>query len=126
MTFSNYTEHTDPLFSKLQILKLEDNFKLKIAQIAYRSLNSPHTNQLYHAPITTLSNVHSYNTRAQSSRNLYVPYSRTRLGQTSLQYKIPYIWNQIPEDIRNLPFANTFKFKYRQYLINQYSKNQLE
>ena len=126
MTFSHYQAHSTPLFSKLKILKLDDTIQLKVAITAYNYLNSPFQENIYNifstSMPTPLNLIHSHNTRSLSKNNLYHPFARTRLGQSSLEYQIPIIWNQIATDIRNSQTSKIFKQKYKKHLLDSYDQ----
>ena len=36
----------------------------------------------------------------------------------------PNIWNTIPDDIKNCPSRNSFKIKYKKFLLSFYANNQ--
>ena len=65
---------------------------------------------------------HEYNTRQRE--NLLPPHARLTLTQNSMSVVGPNIWNSIPEDIRNSPSRNSFKFNYKKFLLSFYSDNQ--
>ena len=126
MTHSFYLEHTNPIFHRLSILKLNDITKLKVGITAFKLINKKNplnyqNNYLSNlVKLTATNEVHTYRTRSQSNNNFYIPFARTNLGKSALQHQIPLIWNLIPSDIRNSPNISIFKSKYKHYLINQY------
>ena len=64
---------------------------------------------------------HSYHTRG---RDELLPHSaRLTLTQNSISVAGPNIWNTIPEEIRNSPSRNSFKFNYKKYLLSFYANN---
>ena len=71
ITFSGPIAHTSPLFMDLQILKLEDIYRLYISFFAYECVNNI-------APIhfrdyfTQISEFLQYNTRSASSGDLFL------------------------------------------------------
>ena len=62
--------------------------------------------------LTKTSEVHSYNTRSTAYNSFYVPKARINLTKESLIYSGPKIWNNIPPEIRSLPFL-PFKKKFK-------------
>ena len=40
--------------------------------------------------------------------------------QQSIHYRIPCIWNSIPDEIKNSSSAVRFKIKYKRFLTNNY------
>ena len=69
--------------------------------------------------LSTVSSIHSHNTRLNNPFNYYIPSINTNLGKTSLTYCGPKIWNSIPLDIRSLP-PHQFKILYKNHLIQTY------
>ena len=55
---------SDPLFFKLEILKIQDLFKLKISKFIYKSLNKDNPINFHNWFILT-SQIHNYNTRSK-------------------------------------------------------------
>ena len=118
MTFSRFNSHSNPLFHKLNLLKFEDIFKFRVAMLTYDTIKN-NTNK-FNTNILQLDSIHNHNTRSKSNNNCYIPQVRTRLGASSLNYKSPIIWNQVPIEIKNCLSLNIFKSNYRTYLMNKY------
>ena len=64
---------------------------------------------------------HDYLTRGHN--DLLPNYARLRLTQNSLSVVGPNFWSTIPEEIRNSPSRNSFKFNYKKFLLSRYSTN---
>ena len=106
---TSYLAHTNPLFKQYNLLKFQDISKLKLAIHAYR--NRENVEQFY-------SRSTSYNTRFNS---LLLPsFQRLTTTQQSIHYRIPCIWNSIPDEIKNSSSAVRFKIKYKRFLTNSY------
>ena len=75
---------SDPLFYKLEILKIQDIFKVKIGKFIYRCLNKNITTNFHNWFILTIQ-IHNHNTRSKfmnsgqliNSINLFIPTART-------------------------------------------------
>ena len=65
------------------------------------------------------SNIHSHFTR--QSKNLHNIFSRTRCRQHSFQILSLKIWNTLPREIVNLPFAR-FRNKIKAYYFEYFLK----
>jgi len=65
ITFNNKRAHTKPLFWKLQVLKLNDIFKLEIGKIMHKinAKTSYHNSKLF----VPIDQIHSHNTRKQQN-----------------------------------------------------------
>ena len=113
----SYSEPTHPLFSSQKMLKLEDVYKLKICTL----MHSFFKNQLYcDVLMKNLSECHTYLTRLSKSQNCFVPSVRTNLGKYSFQYIGPKLWQNVPFEFKNCS-TESFKSKYKKYLIDLYS-----
>ena len=79
--FTDYRESAIPLFSKANILPVNFLFLECISNLMYDVVNQnapPSLCKLF----TSISNIHSYNTRSSRCQNLYTQYSRTTLQKT--------------------------------------------
>ena len=119
---------TDPLFYKMDILKVNDIFKLQVAKfiIDCLQLTSP---IIFHNWFTLNYTVHNHNTRstffdidnALNSNNLFIYNTRTtHYGFKLLKVSGPKIWNLIPNQMRKCQSWNSFKRYFIKYLIAQY------
>ena len=77
---------SDPLFLKLQILKIRDIFELKISKFIYRCFISKDTPVNFHHWFIPTTQVHHHNTGTKSkiigdniinTNNLFIPITRT-------------------------------------------------
>ena len=109
----NYRAPSSPLFLQLQMLNIEQIYKLRIGILMHKTqsgtINIP-------CRLTKTSEVHSYNTRSTAYNNFYIPEARINLTKESLIYSGPKIWNNIPPEIRSLPFL-PFKKKFKSHLL---------
>ena len=96
-----YFAHTNPIFSRLKILKFKD---------VYRCIDR----------FSNRRSLHDYETR---SGDLYDSvFQRLTLTQRqSLEYQGPKNWNSIPIYIKVAPSLNIFKNRYKEYLISLYN-----
>ena len=85
-------DHTEILFKELGFLKFDDINKCMIGRFMHRWYNRK-LPEMFNEYSEYISNVHNYVTR--QSIHLYVPYMRTNLGQSSISYRGPKIWNTI-------------------------------
>ena len=111
--FANKRESLTPYFRLLEILKLENIFKLKIGalvhKIQYRKKDIPLA--LYDLAQPD-SAVHNYRTRYATNQNLYRPFSRTNYGLARFSVVASQTWEAIPIKIKCLPF-DSFKKEYK-------------
>jgi hypothetical protein len=116
MTNSDIRAPSTPLFFQLHLLKLEDVSKLKIA-IEIRRLME--INQLHKFNFQYGQSIHTHTTRSSTKGNFVIPKVNTDIGKSTLKFKGAIIWNNLPEEIRNIS-PTLIKYKYKQILINKY------
>ena len=108
ITNSPFLEHTNPLFYRLKILKLEDIYTYFAGIYMHKSLK-----------MGKYKTQHSLNTR---NRNLAQPvFQYFTRGQQSISFMGPTTWNILPEDIRGIDSPSLFKSRLKRFLINQYA-----
>ena len=114
---SHYRAHTKPLFYQLKILNIFDICNYHIAVFMYLCHNEllPCAIQNY---FKLNSSIHKYATRNAS--NYHLPKIRTSVMKRSILFDGPKLWNSIPVTIRNCRSLQTFKQKYKMYLIESY------
>ena len=108
---ASFLEHTDPLFFSNGILKVQDIHKLNVGLYMYEN----NTSVQFIRP-------HDYSTRGHD--DLRPQSARLTLTQNSISVVGPNIWNSIPEEIRNSPSRNSFKFSYKKFLLSFYCNEQ--
>ena len=113
MTKSDYDAPSAPLFSKLQILPLEQIYNLNLSIIIHKF----HNNRL---PTPTnlipIHHFHHYNTRLSNNQNYFQNFNRINLGQQTYISKGLKFWQSIPTDFKNLPI-HLFKKKVKSHLL---------
>ena len=92
-----YNAHTEPIFKKLNLLKLSDLLKLQEFKFCYKLRNDI-------LPSYFIDGLFKYNSEVQrrvtrSSNLLYVPKVRCEMTKGSVQYFIPLAFNKCPSDI---------------------------
>ena len=117
----------NPLFQKLEILKVHDLFKINLAKFVYNSLNKLNPIN-FHSWFKLTSHIHNHNTRSKfididnlkATNNLFIPSARTtHYGLKSIKFQGPKIWNEISPLIRNntspKSFVKSLKIHYMTY-----------
>ena len=118
---------SDPLFSKMKFLKVDDIYQYQVCKFIFKSINklNPYN---FHDWFTFSHHIHSYNTRSTTNvsddtniRCLFIPYSRTtNYGLKQLKSNGPRIWNALPKDIVNINTMTMFSKKVKTHYISQY------
>ena len=109
LTNSKFLAHTEPLFKRLNILKMSDVHKMLLAQYIYKHGRG--------GSVRVVS-THKYGTRGQFDE--YPTFQRLSLTQHSIHYYGPIAWNALPVDVRSSKTLNVFKKQLRQYILNGY------
>ena len=92
ITRSKYLEHTNPIFEKLDLLKMSEINKYIIGKFMYRWYHNQ-LPSIFHNMFVSVTDIHNYNTRQKD--HLYTTKIKTCLGQTRITYLGPKIWNDI-------------------------------
>ena len=122
MTFSDPFAHSLlPLFSDLQILKLDDIYHLYISSFVYECHNNLAPNR-FSDYFTQVFDMHHYYTRSVSNGDFFLERKNTlQYDLRSVCFNGAKIWNNIPLDIRNSPSVGNFKKKIKQLLLESYN-----
>ena len=118
MNFSNFREHSSPLFKLLNIVKVFDLVRFHTSVfmfIFYNGLLLPAFEHFF----TAVKSIHSYNTRSAANQSYYIPRARTNYGLYNIRFNGTKIWNSIGEDIKQSTLK-TFKEKLKREYINTY------
>ena len=92
ITYSELTEHTDPLFSELKLLKVKDIFSLTKLLFMFDFINENVPEELKKIFVIDWF-IHSYETR--SSMVFQTPKAKTsRFGLNTLRYDGANLWNK--------------------------------
>ena len=106
----NYLDRATPYYSKLNILKLPDLYKLETAKFVYRFICTiPFLYLFLTFLLRLVKSLIVQDLRATVTVFVFLAINTNRLQQ-SIKYQGVKIWNSIPFKIQNLPFC-TFKIQ---------------
>ena len=107
----------DPLFNKFQLLKLKQIRHFQILGFMYKFTHGllPAGFKGY---FCTQSDIHTYNTRTASLSALSISFARTNRRKKSLRIIGPYLWNDLPLNIRQSQSLASFKYHLKHYLLH--------
>ena len=119
---------TDPIFVKLNSLKVEDIYKYQMSKFVFKCLNQI-TPVQFHDWYKLNHQIHGYCTRVNFNvndgviiNNLFVPSARTsNYGLKQLKVNGPRIWNELPASLKNASCLNIFLKNLKMYYISKYS-----
>ena len=106
---SSYLAHTNELFRKYEILKLDDIYRYRLGICAFSNKD-----ELFAA----YQRDHSYETRGRSL--LRPSFQRLKSTQNSLSYRLPETWNNIPMHVKTSNSLVRFKKLYKRHLTGCY------
>ena len=118
VTFSDFKEHTLPLFRELKILRLTDLGFFHNALFMYDYYTSklpPAFDEFF----KKTNKVHKYNTRLASKESFYLPSARTNYGKFCIRFQGVKIWNAVNENYKSLR-KHAFKQNIKADIINGY------
>ena len=113
------TAHSDPLFKKLNLLKIEEINKYCTALYVYKAIN----NHTYSPILFRFRNIPQYALRNNNDNYLEVPFVRLRHSQLFIHVNGPGLWNNIPINLRLLRNLNSFKRNLKKYYLDAYSND---
>ena len=116
ITFSEFRCHTSPLFFKLNVLKLNDVYKLKLGTLFHNMINNKFTGT---NNLIRLNSMHNHNTRLANTNNFYQTFSNSNLGLNTYTKMGLKFWREIPNDLKSAKLAN-FKLRLKQFLLINY------
>jgi hypothetical protein len=117
---AKYNDHTDPLFTKLKILKLEDIHELQIAKYMY-ALNNGMLPKALINMFTMNNEIHTHNTRNRC--NPHVTMRRTIATSKTIRHKGPVVWYTIPNHIKiDNRTLKSFTRNLRRAMLAKYSQ----
>ena len=101
ITFSDYREHTSPLFANLNVLKFCDLFYFHntIFIHDYHSGNLP---RFFNLVFTKVNQRHSYNTRLASKMSFSLPQGRTNFVKFNIKFTGVKVWNSKDDKLKTL------------------------
>ena len=111
---AGYIDHTNPLFKSSKIIKLFDVYKLEALKFVKQQL------QLNNPVIkfNRTNTVHDHNTRR--NQNLRPPLPRTELERRFVKYCGCLLYNDLPNNIKDIANKDTFKINVKKNILNTY------
>lgn len=108
--------HNKELFS-VNVLPIS---KINIYQECLTMHKILHNNIKNHVTIPSVSDVHSYNTRASSRNDFYRNNSKFILCENDFYFRATRAFNSLPVNVRKFHSINIFKKRLKEYLYEKY------
>jgi hypothetical protein len=113
ITFKSYSEHTEPLFKKLNLLNIYKINDYMTSLFMFQFYNMNNMPEIFNNFFKTNNEIHHHNTR--SSKKLHKTYTRTNYMKHTLSNKGVEIWNNLNEDLKSIKFYQSFKKQAKIY-----------
>ena len=118
---------TDPIFVKLNYMKVQDIYKYQSAKFVLKCLNQTAPQQ-FHNRYKRTHEIHGHHTRSNVNvndgtiiNNLFTPSARTtNYGLKQIKVNGPRIWNYLPTYLKNITSLNVFSKNLKSYYISGY------
>ena len=68
-------------------------------------------------PIHTNNTIHKHYT--SSSEKFHMKFTRKNYGRFSIKYKVPVIWNTLPDVLKNIKSLQMFRKEFKAFVLNQ-------
>ena len=118
---SYYIAHTEPRMKKLGMLKLEDLYEQQCATLIHDVINNRSPSPMQELITTDReSTTHNLRRHISDPHNIRIPQTRNKIGANSFCSKGPKIWNNLPQELKNIDRKLIFKHKLKQYFIKKY------
>ena len=108
ISLAGYLDHTDPLFHRCKILKIDDQFKHSLACYLYKNQSL----------LTEHSRNHPHFTRNRDAP--LAPFARLRSTEQSIIRNALVTWDTVPSNIKSCRTYDSFTFKYKIFFLNRY------
>ena len=119
ITFSKKSSHITNHYKNLNLLKLNDIYKLELAKFMYNLHHGTLPKSLYDLFIK-LSAIHNYSTIQKQNLVYFNPQIKKAIGREMLTHRGSNLWKEIKLFIKNLGWF-FFKTHYKKFLIEKYN-----
>ena len=116
ITFSKFDAHADPLYKSLNILNLSNTLNLYVGKFMWDVNNT--------GLPKCLMQILNFNKESKSSRKIthskkYIPLCRTKYKISFITISGTILWNNIPDNIKELKLKSQFTKSFKKHLINR-------
>ena len=117
---AKYNSHADPLFRKLNLMKIDDIYTVQCIKLYLK--NNTDTLPPYHSQqLVTNSQIHDHFTRQQ--QDIHHNPIKTKVEEQLLNYKISQAWDCLPNDIKGTLKSISSVHSLKNHLISKYKQN---
>ena len=113
----NRNTPSNPLFQRLNLLKINEINEYCTALYVYKAIN----NHIYSPISFRFRHNMNYALRNNNQNQLEVPFVRLSHSQLFIHVRGPNVWNNIPLTLRRSRTLHTFKRNFKKHLLNSYA-----
>ena len=99
VTFSNFDQHSTPLFRLLNIIKLYDLVTLYICVFIFQFHNR-FLRSYFDFFFTQVKEMNKYNLRSTTNQSYYMPKARTNYGLFNIRFQGPKVWDSFGKNVK--------------------------
>ena len=121
ITSSNYLAHSEPIFKKLYLLKLDDIYRIQLLKFIYKLINKQLPDYFNQNLLLYNTQRHQHATRACT--NVFIPRVNHEFAKRNIRFSIAKIFNNSPDIIINKIFTHSihgFSTYIKRYIIERY------
>ena len=109
---AGYRDHTNPIFSELGILKLDDIHRLELLKFVFNQLQLP--------SVFTFVSISTLNFSTLRNKNLLrPPQPKSETYKRFVIYSGCIEWNKLSDSLRSIQNEVTFKMNVKKYLLKE-------
>ena len=121
ITKSYYSAHTEPKLKKHGLLKFDDLYEQQCLTLAHDCVHGNAPSQIKQMTQKEHDgNRFNLRTHTQNPLNLKVPVSKSRVSSGSFAIKGPAFWNNINNELKQIPKKNVFKNTIKRQMLEKY------
>ena len=112
-------DHITPYINRLQWLKIDNKCTFDVFVYVYKLLNDYFPSWLLTLPL--VSEFSARRTRQQN--NLFIPQTKSKIGERNMAVRGPSLWNDLPETIKNSSNVIIFKKNLKKHFMHNQMYN---
>ena len=117
ITKSHYRSHTGPLFSKTNILTIQDMYKVDLGVFMYR-YSIKDLPSIFDDYFSKRSDVHGYPTRHVNDYNIMK--NKRSFSDHTIRVNGPILWNSLEKSLRYSKSVKHFRTQFKKILVSNY------
>ena len=108
----------DEMFKNLNLLRLDDIYKLELAKFMHRAVNK-NLPQNFEFHFTRINEMHPYNLRSIRKQAFYSKLTKTAKYRNWITNSGISLWKDIPSNVKDLSYKS-FAKKYKTMIVDSY------